>query len=73
MTLKVTRTVTYTVEMDEGYAGKLAHSLGRVLEAVERLDSRHRQNLVNTHTVDDLLALKTAIYMAQEKSFKEEA
>jgi hypothetical protein len=64
MTLKVNRTTAYAVELDEEYAGKLMRSLGRVLTAVDRMDPNMRTGLVNTHTVDDLLALKTALYMA---------
>lgn len=64
MTLKVTRTAAYTVELDEAYAGKLARSLGRVLAAIDHLDPTIRDQLVNTHTVDDLLALRTALYAA---------
>jgi hypothetical protein len=64
VTPKVTRTTTYAVELDEEYAGKLMRSLGRVLAAVDHLDPGARTLLVNTHTVDDLLALKTALYIA---------
>jgi hypothetical protein len=64
MTLKVTRTAAYTVELDEEYAGKLMRSLGRILTAVDHMPPAHRTQLVNTHTIDDLLALKTALYTA---------
>jgi hypothetical protein len=72
MTLKVSRAATYTVEMDEVYAAKLARSLGRVLAAVGRLEPGARTQLVSTHTVDDLLALKTALLLAQEQGRGEE-
>lgn len=74
MSLRVNRTATYTIELDEETAGKLMRSLGRVMNVLGNLDQQEEryQWLVNTHTVDDLLALKTALYMALPEDALEE-
>ena len=64
--LEVTAETVITLKMSKPYASKLAHSLGRALEAFDHLGPDRRTTLVNTRTVDDLLALKTALFMATE-------
>jgi len=51
----------YTIELDEEYAFRLARSLGRALNSLDKYAADYAQ-LVNTHTVDDLAALRTALF-----------
>jgi hypothetical protein len=62
--LEVTSETVVTVRLGGEYAAKVAHSLGRVLASIDHLDHDRREQLVNTHTVDDLVALKTALFNA---------
>jgi hypothetical protein len=55
------REVTVTLALGEAYAERLERSLGRALEALGKLDDARYQQLVNTATVDDLLALRLTI------------
>ena len=64
--LEVTTETVVTVKMSGVYAGKLARSLGRALESFDKLDEERRNHLVNTHTVDNLLALRMALINATE-------
>lgn len=55
---------TYTVTLDTAEMGKLARALGRAMEALPHLPSAEYSRLVSLGTVDQLLALRTALYNA---------
>jgi hypothetical protein len=59
---------TFLVDMDDEYANKLSVALGRALNAFRFLDEKSAtyQTLVNTHTIDTLLALRTALDTAAD-------
>ena len=59
---------TFLLDMDDEYANKLSVALGRALSAFSHLDenSATYQTLVNTHTIDTLLALRTALDTAAD-------
>jgi hypothetical protein len=63
VSLKVKRRGTVVVTMDDEYAGKVWRSLGRAMDALGHMDQQEQryEQLVNTGTIDDLLALRTAI------------
>lgn len=64
--LEVTSETTVTIKLSQRYADKLEASISRALEATSKLDERRYINLVNTGTVDDLLALRTALRHVRE-------
>jgi len=64
--LEATAETVVTLKLSKEYAVKLARSLGRALETVNHLDDRLRVNLINAGTIDDLLALKTALFTVTE-------
>jgi hypothetical protein len=59
---------TFLVDMDEEYADKLNAALGRALSALSHLDANSAtyQSLVNTHTIDTLLAFRGALSRATD-------
>jgi hypothetical protein len=66
--LEATAETTITVKFSGEYAARIMASLGRILTSVDHMDPERRVQLVNTHTVDDLLALKTALLNATESA-----
>jgi hypothetical protein len=65
--LEATAETVVTIKLSKEHAVKLAHSLGRALEATSHLDPSSRYTaLVNTGTIDDLLSLKTALFTVTE-------
>jgi len=73
--IEIRRETKYLVTFGQPYAEKLECSLGRALEALGKLESsadtaqrRYYQVLVNTGTVDDLVAFRTALVNAREAS-----
>lgn len=61
MELEATSETTIMVRFSGPQAIKTVGSLSRVLTAIDKLSPEHRTRLVNTGTVDDLLALRTAM------------
>lgn len=59
--IEVTAETVITVKLTAAYASKLEASLSRALTAIGRMDHDRRAQLVNTHTVDDLLALRQSL------------
>lgn len=66
--LEVTAETVVTVKMSEEYAGKMIGSVGRVLAAVDHMTDGQRTQLVNTGTIDNLVALRNGMMLALEKS-----
>lgn len=59
--LAASKRVAIQVDMDGDYAHRLERSLGRIIEAVDKMDSDRRIVLINTGTVDHLTALRTTL------------
>jgi hypothetical protein len=66
--LEVTREVKVTLTFNEDYAKKTERALNRALAATQKLPIPHYEALVNTGTIDNLLALREAIINALEAS-----
>jgi hypothetical protein len=49
------------IEMNEPTARKITRALARLLESVDHLDATRREVIVNTGTVDVVLALRMVI------------
>jgi hypothetical protein len=59
--LEATSETIVIVKMSGDYAGRVYRSIQRVLPAIDKLDPAARTQLVNTGTVDDLLAMATVL------------
>lgn len=64
--LEVTTETTVIVKMSGDRAGKTFRSIQRAMTQLDKLDPAVYTQLVNTHTIDDLLALATALRNALE-------
>lgn len=62
--MKATRESTYTVTLNAEEAGKLSRALNRALTATEHMTPARRGQLVNTGTIDQLLALRMVLVSA---------
>ena len=62
--MKVTRTATYTITIDEPCAYKLSAAIGKVLNAVKQpsISAPVYVELANKGYIDTLLALKLALF-----------
>jgi hypothetical protein len=64
--VNITKTVKFQLEMSYDEADKLSTALGRVLEYTKHLDRERQDILVNTSTIDRVLALKQLIVLQLE-------
>lgn len=64
MSVQITKKVTYTVTMEAEEAGKLSRALMRALTATEHMTPARRGQLVNTGTIEQLLALRMVLVSA---------
>jgi hypothetical protein len=65
--IEVTAKTVVTINLSSAAADKLERSLGRALEAFYHMDPSPRYTaLVNTGTMDDLLALRLALTSVAE-------
>lgn len=63
--------ITITIKMSEEYAAKLERSLGRIMQAAgDHLAPERYTPLVNTATIDHLLALRMAIVKQLPGTFR---
>lgn len=59
--LKVKRETMITISMEEETARTMSRAMNRLLTSVDHLDTARRTQLVNTGTIDAVLAMRMAI------------